>query len=64
MTETGGKCDFCGFYEAEFTINGGLWWVCRPCMDAIYDGCTCTEDLVLVHQGDCKFATQVVGEEE
>jgi len=51
-----GRCDFCGFYVPEFTINGGLWWICRPCMSQHYDGCTCTEDLVLVHSGECKYS--------
>ena len=64
-----GKCDFCGWHEAQFTINGGLWWICKECMDSQYNGCTCTQDLQLIHSGDCKyFAHQdihpVVGEEE
>ncbi len=55
-----GRCDFCGFYEAKHTINGGLWWLCTACMATVYDGCTCTDDLRLIHHGECKYA----GEEE
>ncbi len=29
----GGLCDFCGTREAKHSINGNLWWLCRPCMD-------------------------------
>ena len=28
-----GRCDFCQIWEAEFTINGGLWWICKHCME-------------------------------
>ena len=62
--ESGSPCDFCGFYAAKFSINGGLWWICSRCMDLIYDGCTCTEDLQLVHHGECKYAVLPGGEEE
>jgi len=57
-----GFCDFCGFYHAEQTINGGLWWICNPCMSSIYGGCTCTQDLQLIHLSPCKYAPG--GEEE
>jgi len=58
--ESGGHCDFCGFYDAEFTINGGLWWLCRPCMEGVYGECPCTPDLIIDHLSPCKMA----GEEE
>ena len=61
-TEMPGRCDFCGWYEPKFTINGGLWWICNSCMFEHYDGCSCSEDLILVHSGECKFAQG--GEEE
>jgi hypothetical protein len=35
VTETvseSGRCDFCQIWEAEFTVNGGLWWLCKHCM--------------------------------
>lgn len=31
VTESG-MCDFCGIWEAKYTINGGLWWLCDHCM--------------------------------
>jgi ribosomal protein L37AE/L43A len=34
----GGRCDFCQTEEATHTINGGLWWICRKCMNAMYGG--------------------------
>lgn len=58
-----GVCDFCGIYPAEFTINGGLWWLCSPCMELEYGKCRCTDDLILNHAGDCKFA-HLLGDEE
>ena len=51
-----GRCDFCGILAAKHTINGGLWWICESCMDLTYGGCTCTQDLQLVHHGECKYA--------
>ena len=59
-TESGGHCDFCGFYDAKFSINGGLWWLCKPCMEGAYGPCPCTPDLIVEHLGVCKMA----GEEE
>lgn len=57
-----GVCDFCGVYPAKFTINGGLWWLCRPCMDLEYGKCRCTEDLQLdCRDPECRFPQ---GEEE
>ena len=50
-----GVCDFCGVYPAEHTINGGLWWLCTPCMDLEYGKCSCTNDLQMNHAGECKF---------
>lgn len=58
--KSGSRCDFCGIYSAKYTINGGLWWICVVCMDRVYSGCTCTEDLQLVHHSHCKYG----GEEE
>ena len=55
-----GRCDFCGFYKASHTINGGLWWLCTPCMDSVYSDCTCTDAAIVIHHGICKFD----GEEE
>ncbi len=55
-----GFCDFCSKGHPEHTINGGLWWVCRDCMDAIYSECFCTEDYRHHHMSYCKFE----GEEE
>jgi ribosomal protein L37AE/L43A len=38
VTESeGGRCDFCGTEPATHTINGGLWWVCRKCMNDLYN---------------------------
>ena len=31
VTESG-RCDFCQIWEAKFSINGGLWWLCDHCM--------------------------------
>ncbi len=31
-----GRCDFCGVGKPVTTINGGLWWVCAPCMAQLY----------------------------
>ncbi len=62
-SELPGRCDFCGWSNPTHTINGGLWWICTPCMSQHYNGCTCTKDLVLVHSGECKFASPL-GEEE
>ena len=28
-----GRCDFCQIWEAKYTINGGLWWICQHCME-------------------------------
>tara|TARA_Y100000589_G_C27177193_1_gene639263 strand:+ start:704 stop:850 length:147 start_codon:yes stop_codon:yes gene_type:complete len=33
-----GRCDFCQVEEAKFTINGGLWWICKKCMNEMYNG--------------------------
>ncbi len=55
-----GFCDFCGKGHPAHTINGGLWWVCKICMDMIYSECHCTEDYQAHHMSYCKF----VGEEE
>lgn len=59
-SDTSGHCDFCGFYQAEFTINGGLWWICRPCMELAYGPCPCDEDAMFEHLSYCKME----GEEE
>lgn len=55
-------CDFCAFYDAQHSINDGLWWVCKPCMERIYGECHCTPDLIIEHFSECKFADG--GEEE
>ncbi len=60
-----GRCDFCSFYAAEHTVNGGLWWVCKACMDSIYSECHCTEDYQAHHMSYCKYADEAsAGEEE
>ncbi len=33
-----GRCDFCQIEEAKFTINGGLWWICKKCFELQYGG--------------------------
>ncbi len=41
MSETdveSGRCDFCQVNEAKHTINGGLWWLCSPCMNREFGG--------------------------
>tara|TARA_B100000519_G_scaffold135134_1_gene116724 strand:+ start:1848 stop:1997 length:150 start_codon:yes stop_codon:yes gene_type:complete len=39
ITESeGGRCDFCQTEPATHTINGGLWWICRKCMNEMYNG--------------------------
>jgi hypothetical protein len=35
VTESG-RCDFCQVNESKHTINGGLWWLCTPCMEEQY----------------------------
>jgi hypothetical protein len=58
-----GRCDFCGWYEPKYSVNGGAWWICVSCMNEHYGG----DDRVKKCQGisaactpdDCKC-----GEEE
>jgi ribosomal protein L37AE/L43A len=33
-----GRCDFCFEREAVHTINGGLWWICKECMNRQFGG--------------------------
>ena len=68
QTESKGTCDFCQMYQAEYGINDNLWWICTPCMFAVYGGCVCTPDLMHIHYGECKIKNPPVkfldGEEE
>ncbi len=33
-----GRCDFCQVRPAQYTVNGGMWWICRDCMKYQYGG--------------------------
>lgn len=39
-----GRCDFCQINEAKHTINGGLWWICTPCLNDHYGRWECEEE--------------------
>ncbi len=32
LNVNGGRCDFCQVETSRYTINGGLWWICKKCM--------------------------------
>ncbi len=32
LNVNGGRCDFCQVKPSRYTINGGLWWICKECM--------------------------------